>query len=162
MNKELRNLLGKIKYELSDDPSSIIYAEIEDAFLEDVDISLYTKLYSDFLQECNGARFGAIDIWGSDDFLQNQYRVVNIAGGNQEWICIGQVLYEPLVINKENELVYLFYQGEESETAPLCFGSLDDFLMQYALGKKYSEIIPETEDDDWYIFLTEHDFFDAK
>ncbi len=59
-------------------------------------------------------------------------------------------------------MVYLFYQGEESETAPLCFGSLDDFLMQYALGKKYSEIIPETEDDDWYIFLTEHDFFDAK
>ncbi len=161
MNTELKNLLKKIKQELCDDPSSIIYAEIEDVLSEDVDISLYTKLYRDFLQECNGARFGAIDIWGKDDFLQNQYRVMNIAGGNEEWICIGQVLYEPLVINKKDELVYLFYQGQESEITPLCFGSLDDFLLQYALGEKYSEIIPETEDDDWYIFLTEHDFFDV-
>lgn len=62
-------------------------------------------------------------------------------------------MYEPLVVKLDTEDIYLFYQGYENEIEVKCFGNLDTFLNDYVFGKKYAEIIPDAEEEEWYIFL---------
>lgn len=65
------------------------------------------KVYEEFLKVCNGGRFGSIDLWSSEIFLDNQYRIINIEGESNNCFCIGQVLYEPIVIKLDTEKKYI-------------------------------------------------------
>ena len=42
-----------------------------------------------------------------------------------------------------------------TDTPEECFGSLNNFLMEYALGKKYIDIVPVDNDDEWTNLLRE-------
>lgn len=156
MNNELCKKISKARYELSKDVSSVIFGELNDGVV--CDENLRIKPYCDFLNVCNGASCGDIDLWSNEDIGQNQFRVTDLDGGSEKWVCIGQILYEPLVINLDSEEVYLFYQGHEKEIEGKCFGKFDDFLMEYVFGEKYAEIIPDVQDDEWYSFLRRINF----
>ena len=98
-------------------------------------------------------RCGSIDIFGADIIQDYQFMVNNIPGGNDKWLYIGQILYEPVVINKIDSKVYRFFRGNEDINTADCLGLFDEFLLNYVFGDKYAEIVPDAEDDEWYRFL---------
>lgn len=156
MTQKLNQIIEKVRYELSKNPSLITAGKINNGICKD-DKDLSIKPYREFLDVCDGARCGIVDLWSNENIKKNQYRVMNIDGGNEKWVCIGQILYEPLVFNLEDEKIYLFYQGHENEIKGKCFGNFDDFLLNYVFGKKYKELISDTVNDEWYMFLTDID-----
>ena len=151
MNDKLKTKIEKVYFELQKETCAPIIAKLNKG-TNKTNKSI-PKSYCDFLNVCNGGRFGAIDLWSNELVSNNQYRVTDIVGGNENWFCIGQVLYEPLVVNLDTEDIYLFYQGCENDIEAKCFGNLDSFLSDYVFGKKYAEIIPDAEEEEWYIFL---------
>ena len=154
MNEALKEIINRIKQELHDRPDGVIAGEINNGFKGDMitDNPVVYK-YFEFLKETNGASFGDIDFYDYDRILKYQFRVLSIPGGEDKWFCIGQILYEPMVLNKTDSKVYRFYQGFESSISGTCFGYFDDFLKDYVFGKKYADIIPDAEDDEWYQLL---------
>ena len=154
MNDKLKGIIKLIKTELEKEPAAIIIGNLADGiqskvFSDDLNIGEYYE----FLRECNGARCGAIDLWSFEELLKNQYRVSEIPGGKDNWVCIGQILYEPTVINKADGNVYRFYQGHETNISADCFGNFDEFFMRYVFGDKYAKIIPDADEEEWYQFL---------
>ena len=109
--------------------------------------------YCKFLTICNGARCGLVDLYSFEMLCKSQYRVKEISGGENNWICIGQILYEPIAINKTDKKVYRFYQGHEKDINYDCFGSFDEFLSEYVFGNKYIDIIPSFETDGWNMLI---------
>lgn len=156
MNKELKNIIKKVKVALREEPLLIIAGALNDgAETKKFENQENVKQYYDFLQECDGARCGAIDIFDYELFVESQYRVSYIPGGFDEWLCIGQIVYEPMVLNKNNGHIYLFFQGNETEISPERFSCFDDFLIDYVFGKNYADIVPDANNDEWYIFINE-------
>lgn len=158
MNKELSILLKELRLKLKDEPTSMIYADMN--IKTDKIINNYGKsqTYFDFLKECDGARFGAVDLWSFSELSEHQFRITELVGETENWLEIGQVLYEPLVIEKSTGLVYLFKQSAP-ERLERSFGEFDDFLFHYVFGRKYGEIVPDAEiDDEWYQFLMRQEF----
>ena len=151
MNDNLKIKIEKARLELQKETSAPIIGKLNEGI--NSDNKLIPQFYRDFLSVCNGGRYGSIDLWSNELILDNQYMVTELDGGNENWFCIGQVLYEPLVVKLDTEDIYLFYQGYENEIEGRCFGNLDIFLDNYVFGKKYAEIIPDAEDEEWYMFL---------
>lgn len=154
MNDNLKNIIKIIKLKLREEPNSIFIGKLNDDIKDKVICDMLDiQIYYEFLIECNGAYCGSIDLWNSDMLLKSQYRVKDFPGGKDNWVCIGQILYEPIAINKIDGNVYRFYQGYESDIKPDCFGCFDDFLTMYVFGNKYADILPNAEDEEWYKFL---------
>lgn len=154
MNGKLKWIIETVKLELRKEPSAIVIGKLGDRNKNEIlNDNLKIQSYYEFLREYNGARFGSIDLWSSELLLKNQYRVTEIPGGEDNWTCIGQILYEPTVINKKDGKVYRFYQGHETDMQADCFGVFDEFLLRYVFGEKYAEIIPDAEEEEWYQFL---------
>lgn len=151
MNDNLKIKIEKARLELQKEASAPITGKLNEGI--NSDNKLIPQFYRDFLSVCNGGRYGSIDLWSNELILDNQYRVTELDGSNENWFCIGQVLYEPLVVKLDTEDIYLFYQGYENEIECRCFENFDIFLDNYVFGKKYAEIIPDAEDEEWYIFL---------
>lgn len=160
MNSKLKQIIQTVKSELGKDPSSIIIGKICDGNKnETLNCDPKVQLYYDFLKECDGASCGSIDFWNSEMVLNEQYKVTDMPGGRENWFCIGQILYEPIVLNKTDTKVYRFYQGFEDGIELDCFGDFDDFLLEYVFGDKYAKIIPEAYEDEWYRLLKKLNLF---
>lgn len=154
MNDNLKCIIKTVRSELNKEPSSIIIGKLGNAIInEEINGNFKIQSYYDFLKECNGARCGSIDLWSFEMLLKNQYRVTEIPGCKDTWLCIGQILYEPIVVNKIEGKVYRFYQGHETDISADCLGSFEEFLMMYVFGNKYAEIIPDADKEGWYQFL---------
>ena len=161
MNSVLLRLINVIKNELEKDSSRIVIAKINNG-TDNVDsnINLIVPCYADFLNVCNGVRCGCIDLFDATCILNNQYDVNYIEGGKKKWFCIGQVLYQPLVVNLDTKDIFLFfnsyfYEGYSDENGWVVLGKLETFLMDYVFGKKYLELTPDAENDRWSQFLKE-------
>ncbi|MHC1748057.1 MAG: hypothetical protein AB9856_06665 [Cellulosilyticaceae bacterium] len=147
-------VLDKLKYikmKLNEDEESIVFADLNEG-TDDKIFSNEPNLveYQDFIKFCNGARCGSIDLWGLEDIPKNQFYIGQYT---DIWICIGQILYEPIVINKKNGNVYLFDTSNSCVEYNKKFGSFNNFLNKFVLGNQYNEIIPDIKSDEWYIFL---------
>ena len=154
MSEQLKLIIQSVKTELDKDPNGIIAGKInEGTTIKEKNFDPALQIYYDFLSECNGARFGAIDLFGAEILEKYQFMVSDIPGGDERWFYIGQILYEPLLFNKNDLKLYLFYRETEDVDPTDCFGYLDDFLMNYVFGKKYAEIIPDADNDEWYQLL---------
>ncbi len=158
MNDNLIRIINLAKQKLKERSRSILFGDLANGEGHIPD-SLSCPIYCEFLKVCNGARCGDIDFWSTNDLLQNQFYVVNMKGGQDVWLCIGQVLYEPLMLNKQDEKVYLFRKDELDSTPIFCFESFIDLMENYVFGEGYRDIVPNAENDEWYIFLKENDFF---
>lgn len=154
MNDKLKEIIQLVKSELKKEPSSIVIGKLGDGITNEVaNDNSNIQVYYEFLKECNGAQCGSIDFWNFEILIKNQYRVSEIPSGEDNWICIEQILYEPIVISKMDGKVYRFYQGHEIDIQADCFGSFDEFLMRYVFGNRYAEIIPDADKEEWYQFL---------
>ncbi|MFD0590086.1 hypothetical protein ACFQZE_19065 [Paenibacillus sp. GCM10027627] len=152
MNGQLKIIMGKIKEELAVLSDSIIYGELNDGNTGIKSDKETFKQYYEFLTESDGARFGAIDLWSFDGLSSHQFRLSEFFGGTERWLEVGQVLYEPLVIEKNSGQVYCFYQGHPDMVGqPL--GDFNFFLFNYAFGRKYEELVPGAHLEEWYQFL---------
>ncbi|MNC72307.1 hypothetical protein D3C75_1233400 [compost metagenome] len=67
-----------------------------------------------------------------------------------DWLEVGQILYEPLVINRKSGLLYLLKE-EEHIKGEENIGDWNDFLFNYVFGYKYNSIA--TGVDDWWLLL---------
>ncbi|OKP86582.1 hypothetical protein [Paenibacillus sp. P32E] len=150
MDSRLKSIIDNVKNKLIDEPDSIIIGELNhgNKFIKTDEVHL--KDYFDFLSEVDGARCGAIDLWSYDELSQHQIRVSDYLDG--KWLEIGQVLYEPIVINENSGQVYCFKLGYPfQEAQPL--GDFNYFLINYVFGRKYEELVPDSHLDYWYQFL---------
>jgi hypothetical protein len=114
-------------------------------------LQLIAPVHSAFLKLCNGGTFGDIILWSAEELLENQYRVPS---EQPSWYEIGQLLYEPLFLDKHTQCVIFptdVYEGIEGIEV-----DFDTFTREYIFGSKYKEKIIgyDNEDDDWSVFLS--------
>lgn len=153
MNDEIKKIIDCLKEGLKEDSSNIVFGKLNDGIVAVNEVnSLKIGKYSDLLKGTNGARCGDIDLWSYSELERNQYVLSDIQDEKESWLSIGQILYEPLIINRFDGNVYILIMDEDS-TMMNCFGELDFFLKNYVFGSGYCEIIPNSEEDDWYLFL---------
>ena len=107
--------------------------------------SFLTLEHKQFLLLCNGGSFGDIELWSAEEILDKQYRVPkNLQDSMYE---AGQVLYEPIFLNRINNQVTFNVGGEKI----IPFSS---FIEEYVFGEKYKYIFDDADIDDmWYFFL---------
>ena len=104
-----------------------------------------------FLKLCNGGSFGDIILWSTEELLDNQYRV---PAEQPSWYEIGQLLYEPLFLDKHTQQVIFpadSYEGIEEINI-----DFDTFVKEYIFGNKYKEKVIgyDNEEDNWAVFLS--------
>jgi len=137
---------------LSSSPDAILIGEIPEGArnIPQEVLDWGALAYSAFLRLCNGGSFGDIILWSVEELLDNQYRVPS---DQPSWCEIGQLLYEPLFLDKDTQHV-LFpvdsYEGIEEIDV-----DFDTFVRKYIFGSKYKEKIIgyDDADDEWSDFL---------
>ena len=133
-------------------PDAILIGEIPEG-AENIPpevLQLIAPAHCAFLKLCNGGSFGDIILWSTEELPDNQYRVL---AEQPSWYEIGQLLYEPLFLDKHTQLVIFpadSYEGIEEIDV-----DFDTFVSEYILGSKYKEKIIgyANADDDWSVFL---------
>ncbi|ANF95592.1 hypothetical protein [Paenibacillus bovis] len=149
--ERLEEILKKIKNELLTSENNIIIGKMNNGVELNVASMMEVDTYSIFLEKSDGARFGSIDLWSYSELKENQFRVSELEGRHEKWIKIGQILYEPLLLCKENNSVYLFNTDTEQLyciSSDLCF-----FFENCVFGAGYIALVSDYHNDDWYKFL---------
>lgn len=154
MNTILLQTFKLVKNELDKNPASVIFAQLKPGIKIDEEEAIKKNdAYSEFLKVTDGARFGAIDFWSYDDLKRNQFVLHERQNSNGTLLSVGQILYQPLILDSADQSVYTFKQDDDL-AIPLTFiGDFDDFLSTYVFGEKYQEIIPDYNGDEWILFL---------
>lgn len=152
MNNILEDIINKLKISLKEDPNGIIIGEFNDGITSIKFNSLHLTQYISFLEKTNGARCGAIDFWSFEELPDNQFRVREFPDVIDRWLEIGQVIYQPLCIDRSSGSLILI-KDEGSLIRFQEFVNLDTFLLNFVFGKKYDEIVPNVEKEEWFQFL---------
>jgi len=154
MNEEITKIIDCLKEGLKEDPSSIVYGKLNDGItgIDEEAGSLQIGKYYDLLRITNGARCGDIDLWSYGELERNQYVLSDMQDEEESWLSIGQILYEPLIMNRFDGNVYKL---DEDGNTMNGFGELDFFLKNDVFGSGYCKLIPDSEQDDWFLFLKE-------
>ena len=149
----LETIIIHYRNRLTSLPDAILIGEIpEGAESIPPEVLQYiAPVHSAFLKLCNGGSFGDIILWSVEELLENQYRV---PAEQPSWYEIGQLLYEPLFLDKHTQSVIFpanVYEGIEGIEV-----DFDTFVREYIFGNKYKEKIIgyDNEDDDWSAFLS--------
>ena len=149
----LETIIAHYRNRLASLPDAILIGEIpEGAESIPPEVSQYiAPVHSAFLKFCNGGSFGDIILWSVEELLENQYR---IPAEQPSWYEIGQLLYEPIFLDKHTQCVIFptdVYEGIEGIEV-----DFDTFTREYIFGSKYKEKIIgyDNEDDDWSVFLS--------
>lgn len=138
-------LILKFKNKLEQKQGNIIFGKINGE-----NLSIKEKgIYYDFLRIADGVRCGVIDLWSYKDISRNQYMIID----KEKWLCIGQVNYVPLVLEKKSYDVYIYDETKEENKQWSFVSDFNDFIINYLLGDKYVMIVPDCEDDLWYQFV---------
>lgn len=153
MRNDLALIIDRLRTELLKSLGSIVIGKIEDAAVLDENSIAKAGSYREVLHLFDGARCGAIDLWSYADLSQHQFRVSGMEGGSNTWLEIGQVLYEPLLLNHDDRSVYLFDTGEEQ--VRFLRNNLQSFLKNDVFGPGHAKLVPDCEQDEWYLFLRE-------
>ncbi|MFJ5789242.1 hypothetical protein ACIP9G_04080 [Lysinibacillus sp. NPDC093197] len=151
MYEEIEKIIDCLKEGLKEDLTSIVFGKLNYGIGEMSEINtLKLGEYYNLLRLTNGARCDDIDLWSYSELEKNQFVLSNIQDEKESWLSIGQILYEPLIINRFNGNVYKYIVDEDSM---ICFGKFNFFLKNSVLGSGYCNIIPNSENDDWFLFL---------
>ena len=149
----LETIIAHYRNRLVSLPDAILIGEIpEGAESISPEVLQYiTPVHSAFLKLCNGGSFGDIILWSVEELLENQY---SVPSEQPSWYEIGQLLYEPLFLDKHSQCVIFptdVYEGIEGMEV-----DFDTFVREYIFGSKYKEKIIgyDNEDDDWSAFLS--------
>lgn len=161
VDKSLKDILETSKNALRAKNSNSTFGSIKDGISEEekninkswLDESPQTlKSYVEFIKEYSGISLGGIVLYRFHRLQQFQNLLDFLPNSKDEWICIGTILDDPIGLNKKDGKVYWFSEIPYSDEG-ICLGTFDEFLKEYAFGKKYAEIIPWIDDDEWYQFM---------
>ncbi|MBB1542684.1 MAG: hypothetical protein HG457_007320 [Flavobacteriaceae bacterium] len=149
----LETIITHYRNRLASLPNAILIGEIPkgaESIPPEV-LQLIAPVHSAFLKLCNGGSFGDIILWSVEELLENQY---SVPSEQPSWYEIGQLLYEPLFLDKHSQCVIFptdVYEGIEGIEV-----DFDTFVREYIFGSKYKEKIIgyDNEDDDWSVFLS--------
>ncbi len=149
----LETIITHYRNRLATLPDAILIGEIPEG-AENIPpevLQLIAPAHCAFLNLCNGGSFGDIILWSTEELLDNQYRV---PVEQPSWYEIGQLLYEPLFLDKHTQQVIFpadSYEGIEEINI-----DFDTFVKEYIFGNKYKEkgIGYDSEEDDWAVFLS--------
>ncbi len=135
-------------------PDAILIGEIPEG-AENISpevLQLIAPAHCAFLKLCNGGSFGDIILWSVEELLDNQYRVPS---DQPSWCEIGQLLYEPLFLDKDTQ--HVLFPADSYEGIEGIDVDFDTFVKEYIFGNKYKEKIIgyDNADDDWSGFLKE-------
>jgi len=148
----LETIIIHYRNRLASLPDAILIGEIPEG-AENIPpevLQLITPAHCAFLKLCNGGSFGDIILWSTEELLDNQYRV---PANQSSWYEIGQLLYEPLFLDKDTQHVISpadSYEGIEEIDV-----DFNTFVSEYIFGNKYKEKIIgyDNTNDDWSGFL---------
>ncbi|MDK8179563.1 hypothetical protein [Paenibacillus sp. UMB4589-SE434] len=152
MNEDITKMIDCLKVALKEDPSAIVFGKLNDGITgihKEAD-SLKLGKYYDLLKVTNGARCGDIDLWSYSELEGHQYVLSDMQDDKESWLAIGQILYEPILMNRFDGNVYRL---DEDGTTMNGFGELDFFMQNVVFGSGYCRVIPDSEQDDWLLFL---------
>jgi len=113
-------------------------------------LQLIAPAHCAFLKLCNGGSFGDIILWSVEELLDNQYRV---PANQSSWYEIGQLLYEPLFLDKHTQ--HVIFSADSYDSIEEIDVDFDTFVKEYIFGNKYKEKIIgyDNAEDDWSVFL---------
>lgn len=150
MNERLRLRLEAARERLRSDPEGPIAGDLPPGYHGSLEG--FHPAYADFLRVCDGGRFGEIDLWAGDELGGNQYLVSSIPGGASRWLVIGQVLYQPLALERSTSQLTLFdTEGLEARA----LGDLDKFLEGLLSAQGYLAVTQAEEPDEWSRLLAD-------
>ena len=152
MNSALRDRLAKAKRALAADPRhGRVAGEIgEPAGIPGDETLRGWETYRDFLRVADGASLGVADLWSYQDLPKKQHIAVDLPGQAKTWLVVGQLLYEPLAMERDTGIVRLFRRDGDPLGEQI--GDFDD-LMGRLLGPGYALLVPDAEDDEWWSLL---------
>jgi len=153
MNTQLHQTLKLVKNELDKNPDSIVFAQLKPGIKVEGRAMEKIGAYSEFLEVTNGARFGSIDFWSYDGLKKNQFVLHEQQNSKDSLISIGQILYEPLILDIIDQSIYTFKQDDDPDIPMTFISDFDYFLSNYVFGERYHEIIPDYDNDEWILFL---------
>jgi len=149
----LETIITHYRNRLATLPDAILIGEIPEGAenMPSEVLQLIAPAHCAFLKLCNGGSFGDIILWSTEELLDNQYRV---PAEQPSWYEIGQLLYEPLFLDKHTQQVIFpadSYEGMEAFEV-----DFDTFVKEYIFGNKYKEKVIgyDSEEDDWAVFLS--------
>ena len=133
-------------------PDAILIGEIPEG-AENIPpevLQLIAPAHCAFLKLCNGGSFGDIILWSTEELLDNQYRV---PANQSSWYEIGQLLYEPLFLDKHTQ--HVIFPADSYDGIEKIDVDSNTFISEYIFGSKYKEKIIgyDNADDDWSVFL---------
>jgi hypothetical protein len=94
-----------------------------------------------------------IDLWSYDELSGNQFRVAHLGDEASKWLCVGQLLYDPLAINKETAKIHQFRQDPPPDTEGRDLGTAMEFVDRDVFGPGYPRLVPDPGADRWCILL---------
>ena len=149
----LETIIAHYRSRLASLPDAILIGEIPEG-AESIPpevLQLIAPAHCSFLKLCNGGTFGDIILWSAEELLENQY---HIPAEQPSWYEIGQLLYEPLFLDKHTQ--YVIFPADVYEGIEGIEVDFDTFIREYIFGSKYKEKIIgyDNEDDDWSAFLS--------
>ena len=151
----LETIITHYRNRLAALPDAILIGEIpegaENIFPEV--LQLITPAHCAFLKLCNGGSFGDIILWSTEELLDNQYRV---PANQSSWYEIGQLLYEPLFLDKHTQ--HVIFPADSYEGIEEIDVDFNTFVSEYIFGNKYKEKIIgyDNAEDDWSGFLDQN------
>jgi len=155
ISENLSRKIAVVREGLLADPEGLIAGDLKAGTVASAPSGASAALagYYDFLVEVDGARCGSIDLWSSGELRDKQYVVQSLPGGRESWVSIGQVLYEPLVLNLESGKVSQV-SGQPTEDAEIReLETLETFLDEFVFGPRYAEIVPDADQEEWFQLL---------
>ena len=152
MNNELRNIISRVRQEIDTHPDGPTIGELNEGNSDATTNNIYLKEYIDFLKVCNGARCGPIDIISFEDIERSQHLILELPGF-ENWLYIGQILYDILVINKDDGNVWIYIETPPGFQKGNCLGRFYEFIKDYVFGKKFIDITPSGINSKWYQLL---------
>ena len=134
-------------------PDAILIGEIPEG-AENIPpevLQLIAPAHCAFLKLCNGGSFGDIILWSTEELLDNQYRV---PANQSSWYEIGQLLYEPLFLDKHTQ--HVIFPADSYDGIEKIDVDSNTFISEYIFGNKYKEKIIgyDNAQDDWSGFLS--------
>jgi hypothetical protein len=147
MNESLKNRVAQLRLALKQDPAGIVTGEVRPP---NSNAATGIALWDQFLAVADGGTFGSIDIWSVDELNNKQFYASQMPGGSEDWLVVGQILYEPLAVSRETNQIVLHPRNGE----PRPLGKIDEFLSHIAFGDGYAEVVPDAEQEEWWQLIS--------
>jgi hypothetical protein len=106
--------------------------------------------YRDCIHVTDGARMGVVDFYSFADLPNHQAAATVLPGGRECWLCVGHVLYDPLVLELASGSLYQM-DSDGGADSLRGVGPLDDFLLSL-LDRRYLQTTGVSPDR-WFALL---------